>query len=96
MFTLESAMGILNRYLQCAWKICEPGHCGYITLEHEGGVPLFSFCLLIEGVWKHLSFRKYNVDTGIYQAASSGRVIEVVMEEGDPRPRLQFEEYYSS
>lgn len=89
MSSLRDAMGSRDRYLRRAWNLHEPGRYGCITLEEEGGNTFFSFYLLLDGVWKRLAFKRDNGVAEIYQAVSSGTVIEVGMEEGSPRPRLQ-------
>jgi hypothetical protein len=49
----------------------------------------FLFYLLLGGVWKWLAFKRDDGVAEIYQAVTLGTVIEVAMEEGSPRPRLQ-------
>jgi hypothetical protein len=58
-------------------------------MEQEGEQSYFSFYLLIGGEWKMMTFKKYAGVTGIYQATSMGVIVDVAMEEGDSRPRLQ-------
>ena len=55
----------------------------------EAGSSFFVFYLLVGGSWKKLSFRKFDGDASIYLAASSGVVVDVAMEDGNPRPILQ-------
>jgi hypothetical protein len=89
MFSLENAMGERNIYLRRAWKIREPNRYGYIALEFKENEYWYSFYLLVGGIWKRLTFRRYEGDAGIYRAASSGTVVEVAMEVGNPRSRFQ-------
>jgi hypothetical protein len=89
MSSLHDAIGARRRYFSQAWKIREPGRYGYITLEREGYKTFFVFYLLVGRVWKRLQFKRDAGVAHIYQSASSGTVIEVAMEEGNLRPRLQ-------
>jgi hypothetical protein len=59
MSTLGIAMGDRLRYMRQAWKVRKPGRYGYITLELEGGSSSFVFYLLLEGIWKRLSFKRF-------------------------------------
>jgi hypothetical protein len=69
--------------------IREPGRYGCITLEHKDEKTFFVFYLLLGRVWNRLPFKRDARVADIYQPASSGSVIEVAMEEGNPSPRLQ-------
>jgi hypothetical protein len=89
MSSLSEVMGDRLLNLRCGWKIREPGLYGYIALEVEAGSSFFVFYLLVGGAWKRLSFRKFEGDASIYLAASSGEVIDVAIEDGNPSPKLQ-------
>jgi hypothetical protein len=89
MSSLHDAIGDRRRYFSQAWKIREPGRYGYSTLDRQGYKTFFVFYLLVGRVWKRLPFKRDAGVAHIYQSASSGTVIEVAMEEGNLRPRLQ-------
>ncbi len=89
MSSLSEVVGDRLVNLRHGWKIREPGRYGYIALEEDAGSSFFVFYLLVGGSWKRLSFRKFDGDASIYLAASSGVVVDVAMEDGNPRPILQ-------
>ncbi len=82
-------MGDCLRFLRRGLQVMGPGKYGYITQEREGVNTFFSFYLLVDGAWGRLTFRQIEGRADIYLAASSGTVVEVAIEEGFTRPRLQ-------
>jgi hypothetical protein len=75
MSSLSEVIGDRLVNLRRGWKTREPGRYGYIALEVEAGSSFYVFYLLVGGAWKRLSFRKFDGDTSIYLAASSGVVV---------------------
>jgi hypothetical protein len=89
MSSLSEVVGDRLLNLRRGWKIREPGRYGYIALEEEAGSSFFVFYLLVGGSWKRLSFKKFEGDASIYLAAGSGVVVDVAIEDGNPKPKLQ-------
>ncbi len=60
-----------------------------MALNVENGVSYFSLYLLVDEVWQRWTFRDYKGVANVYQAVSSGVVVNVAIEEGSPNPRFQ-------
>jgi hypothetical protein len=48
------------------------------------------FYLLVGRVWNKLAFKRLEGMANLYLAAGAGAVVDVAVEEGSPRPLLQF------
>ena len=86
---LEAALGVRTRFFRCAWNIQEPGREGFVTLEEEDGMVLYSFYLQVEGSWDRLAFRRVEGVVGIYQNFVSESILAVALGEGNARHLLQ-------